>query len=333
MTEYRKFPYRSEFPDSGEGARNHQTLEDALEWARWTIHSRWRETNEYGVEGGYVHDAETAVITNRNTRYRWILRRSNRHVEFQTPQMLEEAVAGQSIDIHLSIEEAEALARTAMSVDIKDKRTKALVGQALDQMAILCRQVRERIRAGDTIVDDWTRSIPRKTVPEAMADQIAPSEEIQKTTQFRYRPLGDPDNLSLKEAGEILGKARNTVYLWYRKGKFPPAIDVGPYIPYNNKPVIVVPRYRLEAWQAGERMPNVLAAVFETQGLHEAPWACFTARKGASRDDIDFWIKRRDLQKGLSKDGRRIYGEALEEKAYELKPIVDGHFVRRLSGL
>ncbi len=43
------------------------------------------------------------------------------------------------------------------------------------------------------------------------------------------RPLGDPDNLSLKEAGEILGKARNTVYLWYRQGKFPPAVDVGPH--------------------------------------------------------------------------------------------------------
>jgi len=33
---------------------------------------------------------------------------------------------------------------------------------------------------------------------------------------------GDPDN-SLKEAGEILGKARTTIYLWYRNGGFPPA--------------------------------------------------------------------------------------------------------------
>jgi hypothetical protein len=96
-------------------------------------------------------------------------------------------------------------------------------------------------------------------------------------------------------------------------------VDVGPYISHNNKPVIVVPRYRLEAWQAGERLPSVLPAVFETQGLREAPWVCFTARKGASRADIDFWIKRRGLQKGVSKDGRRIYGEALEDKAYELK--------------
>lgn len=316
MTEYKKFPYRSEFPDSVESARNHQTLEDALRWARWTIYSRWRETNEYGIEGDHIRDAEIALITNRNTGYRWLLRRSDRLVEFQTPQMLEEAVAEQSIDIHFSIEEAEALARAAVGADIKDKRTKALVGQALDQIAILCRQVRERVRAGDTFVDAWTRSIPRNTVPEATTDEVGSSEEVTRSS--RYRPLGDPDNLSLKEAGEILGKARNTVYLWYRQGKFPPAVDVGPYIPHNNKPVIVVPRYRLEAWQAGVRLPNVLPAVFETQGLREAPWVCFTARKGASRYDIDFWINRRGLQKGVSKDGRRIYGEALEDKAYEL---------------
>lgn len=322
MPEYRKFPYRSEFPDSSERARNHQTLEDALQSARWTIHSRWRENNEYGVEGDYIHDAQTSVITNRNTGYRWILRRDDHRVDFQTPQMLDEAVAEQSIDIHLSIEEAEALALAANREAIKDKRMKALVEQALDQIAILCRQVRERVRVGDTFVDGWTRSIPRRTIPEPDAERNPPSQEILRTPRPRYRPLGDPDNLSLKEAGEILGKARNTVYLWYRKGKFPPAIDVGPYIPYNNKPVIVVPRYRLVAWQAGERMPNVFAAVFETQGLHEAPWACYAARKGASRDDIDFWVKRRGLEKGLSKGGRRIYGEGLEEeKVYELKPI------------
>jgi len=63
--------------------------------------------------------------------------------------------------------------------------------------------------------------------------------------------LGDPTTLSLKEAGEILG-ARNTIYLWYLNGKFPPAVDVAPFIPGARKPVIVVPRNRLEAWQAGE---------------------------------------------------------------------------------
>lgn len=323
MAEYRKYPYRSEFPHSSEDGRNHQTLEDALQWARWTIHSRWRETNEYGVEGDYVHDdAQTAVITNRNTGYRWILRRSDHVIEFQTPQMFEEAVADQTIDVHLSIEEAEALARAAKAEAVKDKRTKALVEQALDQIAILCRQVRERVRAGDAFIDAWTRSIPRKTSHERETETDSRSEEVLESPRPRYRPLGDPDNLTLKEAGEILGKARNTVYLWYRNGKFPPAVDVGPYIPYNNKPVIVEPRYRLEAWQAGERMHDILQVVFETRGLHEAPWVCFTARKGASRDDIDFWTERRGLQKGHSKDGKRIYGEGLEEeKIYELVPI------------
>jgi len=87
--------------------------------------------------------------------------------------------------------------------------------------------------------------------------------------------LGDPDNLSLKEAGEILGKARNTIYLWNRNGKFPPAVDVAPFIPGARKPVIVVPRNRLEAWQAGERMPTLLQEVFERRGLHEPPWVCW----------------------------------------------------------
>jgi hypothetical protein len=92
--------------------------------------------------------------------------------------------------------------------------------------------------------------------------------------------LGDPTTLSLKEAGEILGKARNTIYLWYRNGKFPPAVDVAPFIPGARKPVIVVPRNRLEAWQAGERMPTLLQEVFERRGLHEPPWVCWTSRKG-----------------------------------------------------
>src|SRR5438128_809940 len=104
MSEYKKFPYRSEFPDSSESGRSHQSLEDALHWSRWTIHARWRETNEYGIEGAYVRDAETAVITNRNTGYRWLLRRHESVVEFQTPQMLEESIAVEGIDVHLSVE-------------------------------------------------------------------------------------------------------------------------------------------------------------------------------------------------------------------------------------
>lgn len=162
MTEYKKFPYRSEFPKSSERSCNHRSLEDALQWARGIIHSHWRETGEFGVEGEYVYDAETSVITNRNTGYRWILRRDDNRVEFQTPQMFEEAVAEESIDVHLSIEEAEALAQAAQADAIKDKRTKALVEQALDQIAILCRQVRGRVRAGDSFIAVGARSIPRR---------------------------------------------------------------------------------------------------------------------------------------------------------------------------
>lgn len=106
----------------------------------------------------------------------------------------------------------------------------------------------------------------------------------------RYRPLGDPDNLSLKEAGEILGRKRNTVYLWFRQGEFPPAVDVAPYLGRGTKPVIVVPRHRLEAWQAGERMPSIPQETFETRALLEAPWVCYVTRAGARCDDIKFSV-------------------------------------------
>lgn len=316
MADYKKYPYRSEFPDSSEMGRNHQSLEDALDWARRVIHGRWRETNEYGIEGEYIHDAETAVITNRNTGYRWILRRREHVVEFETPEMLEEAIAAESVDLHLSIEEAEALARAAKAATISDKRTRALTEQALDQIGVLCRQVRERIRAGDSFIDPWMRSIPRKVVREPQESASEP--EPIESPRLRYRPLGDPENLSLKEAGEILGKARNTVYLWYRQGKFPPAVDVGSHLG-TNKPVIVVPRYRLEAWQAGERMPEILQEVFEAHTFHEPPWVCWSARKGASGEDIEFWVCRREWQTGTSKDGKRIYGVGLaDDTVYEL---------------
>lgn len=321
MADYKKYPYRTEFPDSSESARSHQSLEDALHWARWTIYSRWRETNEYGNAGDYVHDATTAVITNRNTGYRWILRRDESVVEFQTPDMLEDSIAEFGIDVHLTVEEAEALARTAISSAAKDKRTKALTGQALDQIGLLCRQVRERVRLADTFIDAWTRSIPRRTESTPGASEDGLSENPAPSTRPPYRPLGDPDNLSLKEAGEILGKARNTLFLWYRQGKLPPAVDVAPFL-HQSKPCIVVPRYRLDAWRAGQRMPSILQEVFETRALHEPPWVCWSARKGASRGDIEFWIHRRAWQLGVSKDGRRIYGDGLEEgKAYELFPL------------
>lgn len=73
MPEYSKFPYRTEFPDTSERARNHKTLEDPLFWALWTVHRVWREDTEYGRAGEYIGDVETVVITNRNTGYRWIV--------------------------------------------------------------------------------------------------------------------------------------------------------------------------------------------------------------------------------------------------------------------
>jgi hypothetical protein len=87
----------------------------------------------------------------------------------------------------------------------------------------------------------------------------------------------------------------------------------------------VVPRYRLEAWQAGERMPAILQEVFETRGLLEAPWACFVTRRGARRDDIEFWVKRRGLTVGVATSGRKIFGRDLEEgRAYELREPLQG---------
>lgn len=321
MPHYKKFPYRSEFPDSSEGARSHQTLEDALYWARWKVHRVWRETNEYGLEGDYIYDAPRAIITNRNTGYRWILRRDDHHVEFQTPEMFEDAVAHAAIELHLTVEEAEALAVAIKLEAIADKHIRALASQALDQIALVCREIRERARIADAFTEQPPTRILRKATPAATDEADEPSEDIGPPPQTRYRPLGDPDNLTLKEAGEILGKARNTVYGWYRKGKFPPALDVGRYIPGTNNPVIVVPRYRLGAWQAGERMPEIFQSVFETRHLREPPWACYVPAKGANRVDVEFWIERRALLKGLSKDGKQVYGDALEEgKVYELVP-------------
>lgn len=77
---------------------------------------------------------------------------------------------------------------------------------------------------------------------------------------------------------------------------------------------MIVPRYRLEAWRAGERMPAILDDVFETHSLHEPPWVCFTVKRGAARVDVvDFWVERRDLMSSTAKGGRRIYGYDLEE--------------------
>ncbi len=147
--------------------------------------------------------------------------------------MIEEAAAEVGINVYLTVEEAEALGRAAKSNEVKDRRTKALMEQALDQIAIVCRQVRDRIRAGNKFIDGWTRSIPRRASPDPQVEDPTPSEEPAQRERPQYRPFGDLDNLSLKEAGEILGRARNTVYLSYRQGKFPPAVDVGPLLREN----------------------------------------------------------------------------------------------------
>src|ERR671934_1916430 len=98
MPEYRKFPYRSEFPDSDAPSRNHQTPRVRPLVGRSKVRSVWRETNEHGQAGEYVHpDTSVAIITNRNSGYRWTLRREESTVEFQTPAMLEDAAGHERI--------------------------------------------------------------------------------------------------------------------------------------------------------------------------------------------------------------------------------------------
>jgi hypothetical protein len=147
MATYKKFLYRVVFPDSSEASRSCQTLEDALQEGKWKLHRVWKEDTEWGKTGEPTTNAETAVITNRNTGYRWIMRRKESTVEFQTPAIVEELVAAEGVEIYLRIEEAEALARAANAADIKDRRTRALVEQALDQIAVVCRDVRDRVDA------------------------------------------------------------------------------------------------------------------------------------------------------------------------------------------
>ena len=190
MTTYTKFPYRVEFPNSSEGTRRSQTLEDALNIARWTLHRVWKEDWEGGRRGEPTTDAETAIITNRYTGYRWILRRSGYDVEFQTAGMLEELVASQTIEVFLTVEEAEALARAAKAGDVEDRRTRALADQALDQIAAICRRVRERVGAGDKILDRWASSIPRRRPPAGDHQDHGPEEQPEplETHQRPFAP-------------------------------------------------------------------------------------------------------------------------------------------------
>jgi hypothetical protein len=47
-------------------------------------------------------------------------------------------------------------------------------------------------------------------------------------------------------------------------------------------------------------------------------------RKGASEEDIDFWVARRGWKRARSKDGRWIYGEELEVGTTCTKACSDG---------
>lgn len=111
MATYTTFPYRTEFPDFSERGRNSKTLEDALWWARWPGPFEMARDERVRPRRRVRQRTETAVITNRNTGYRWIVRRGDHRVEFQTPEMLEDVVSDQRVELHLTVEEAEALAR------------------------------------------------------------------------------------------------------------------------------------------------------------------------------------------------------------------------------
>jgi hypothetical protein len=149
----RRRPYWVEFPGAEQGhdpyTRNHKAidLERALQDARTAV---WRVKRS---DGSPANDADVAVITNRDTGYRWILRRGSAAVEFQMPGMLAEQVAGDQLDVFLSVEEAEALAAAAESVEVADKRKAAVLRQAAGQLRLLAGQVREARRRADTCID------------------------------------------------------------------------------------------------------------------------------------------------------------------------------------
>lgn len=143
-------PYWVEFPNAtpdGVYVRDHNetSLENAISSAMMAINRFLRADPRTPA-----NDADTAVITNRDTGYRWILHRGSPTVEFQTPGMLDEQVANEQLDVYLSVEEAEALADAAESAEVPDKRKRALVQQATEQIQLLASQVREAHRRADT---------------------------------------------------------------------------------------------------------------------------------------------------------------------------------------
>jgi hypothetical protein len=155
-------PYWVEFPGSGADkgdpyCRDHNavSLERALSDVRIPLRRRWKESGEFVYPG-----ADIAVITNRDTGYRWIVRRDSDAVEFQTPEMLAEQVAEEQLNVFLSVEEAEALADAAESAEVADKRVAAVVRQAAGQLRLLASQVREARRQAETYVD-WYAELKR----------------------------------------------------------------------------------------------------------------------------------------------------------------------------
>lgn len=141
-------PYWVEFPGAtpdGFLVRDHnaQSLERAIEDAQMAL--GWCKKSD----GSPANDADVSVITNRDTGYRWILHRGSPTVEFQTPEMLAEQVAGDQLKVYLSLEEAEALANAAESAEIRDRREVAVVKQAVEQIRYLASEVRESRRSAE----------------------------------------------------------------------------------------------------------------------------------------------------------------------------------------
>jgi hypothetical protein len=79
---------------------NSPALESAIQDARHTLGCVMKS------DGSPGNDADVAVITNRDTGYRWILHRGFATVEFQTPGMLAEQVARDHLNVYLSVRRA-----------------------------------------------------------------------------------------------------------------------------------------------------------------------------------------------------------------------------------
>jgi hypothetical protein len=192
-------PYWVEFPgssaDKGDPyCRSHNavSLERSLSDARHVLWWRWKESREWV----YPH-ADVAVITNRDTGYRWILRRGSDAVEFQTPGMLAEQVAEDQLNVFLSVEEAEALAGAAESAEVTDKRTAAVVRQAAGQLRLLASQVREARRQAETHVEwhaELKRDLRRAERERAQRDLAKAEAEVARLNALLARQQVPPED-------------------------------------------------------------------------------------------------------------------------------------------